>query len=211
MTDAAASAPPAYTATPVDELCNRFVGKINPDTGEVGVDWNLVYPPMQRKYREALLFCQLEQAEFYATCGTRSYGGQTKLFLKGRRTPGPHAGEVNYPALGLSVTKARAGESSHNFGIAIDSTRDGDLHRIGLQPDFNIAHYEVLARAGKRVGLHSLFYDPEFREGPHLELDLEAKGLTRNLLRIEFEKRGLFDTKAGLADVFLFLDRFGPW
>lgn len=203
--------PPPYNPTPIDDLCNRFEGKIDPQTGAVALDWSLVYPPVQRKYREALVFCQLERAEFYATCGTRFYPSQTKLFLIGRRTPGPHAGEPNYPPLGLTVTKARAGESDHNFGIGLDSTRDGDLERRGLQPDWNLAHYEPLARAGQRVGLKSLYYDAEFREGPHLALDIEAKGLTRHLLRIEFEKRGLYDAKAGLADVFKLLDRYGPW
>lgn len=192
----------------VDELCNRFA-----------IDWTKIYPAVQRKYREALEICQREgaatgalaPADFYATCGTRSYQEQTALFLQGRRTPGPHAGGAHYPALGLTFTKARAGESDHNFGLALDSTRDGDLVRAGLQPDWNIAHYEILARAGKQVGLHSLYYDPEFREGPHLALDLEAKGLTRHLVRVEFERRGLYDPKAGLADVFAYLDRFGPW
>ena len=191
--------------TTVDELCNRFAG-----AGKA-VDWSLIYPPFQRLYRQALSACLMEGSEFYATCGTRTYPQQVELFLKGRKTPGPHAGESNYPALGLTVTKARPGESYHNFGIAIDSTRDGDLTRPGLQPDWNIEHYEPLARNAKKVGLHSLFYSSEFREGPHVELDLDSRGLTRNILRLEFERRGFSDPKAGLADAWSLLDRHGPW
>lgn len=189
----------------VDELCNRFAGPGR------DVAWDRIYPPFARRYREALAFCVAEGAHFYATCGTRTYAQQTALFLKGWKTPGPHAGEPNYPPLGLRVTRARAGESDHNFGIAIDSTRDKDLDKAGLQPDWNIENYEPLARNAKRVGLVSLFYSAKFREGPHVALDLESKGLNRRLLRVEFERRGLFDVQAGLADVWRFLDRHGPW
>jgi len=189
----------------VDELCNRFAGPTK------DVDWALIYPPFHSLYRQALAACAAEGAAFYATCGTRTYAQQTELFLKGRKTPGPHAGEPHFPALGLTVTKARPGESTHNFGIAIDSTRDGDLTRAGLQPDWNIEHYEPLARNARKLRLHSLFYSAEFREGPHVELDLEARGLTRHLLRIEFERRGITDLKAGLADAWALLDRHGPW
>lgn len=186
--------------TPTDELCNRF--KIN---------WSLIYPPVSRKYREALVACQREGAEFYATGGTRTYTEQMNLYLQGRKLPGPHAGEARYPVLGLTVTKARPGESMHNFGLAIDSTRDADLTRVGLQPDWNIEHYEPLARHGKTVGLHSLFYSPEFREGPHVELDIESKALTKHVLRMEFERRGMRDLHDGLTDVWRLLDRHGPW
>ena len=40
--------------------------------------------------------------------GTRTYAEQDALFSKGRTTPGP------------IVTKAKGGESNHNFGIAVD-------------------------------------------------------------------------------------------
>jgi len=41
-------------------------------------------------------------------CGTRTYAEQDALYAKGRTAPGP------------IVTKARGGESNHNFGIAVD-------------------------------------------------------------------------------------------
>lgn len=198
-------AAPAPMTVTVDELCGRFAGP-----GK-DVDYAILYPPLVRKYRQGLAFCLAENAHFYATCGTRSYPRQMVEFLKGRKTPGPHAGEPNYPALGLTVTKARPGESDHNFGVAIDSTRDGDLKRAGLQPDWDLKDYEPLARNMKRVGLVSLFYSAEFREGPHVALDYESRGLTRHLLRAEFERRGNHDMRAGLEDVFALLDRHGPW
>jgi peptidoglycan L-alanyl-D-glutamate endopeptidase CwlK len=40
--------------------------------------------------------------------GTRTYAEQDALYAKGRTAPGP------------IVTKARGGESNHNFGIAVD-------------------------------------------------------------------------------------------
>ncbi len=198
----------AYVVTPgagVDELCNRFAGP-----GKA-VQWDLVYPPVQALYRAALAECKKEGADYYATCGTRTYQQQTALYLQGRNTPGPHAGEEHYPEKGLTVTKSRPGESAHNFGIAVDSTRDADLTRAGLQPDWKLEDYEILARHAKKQGLHSLFYSAEFREGPHCELDLESRGLTKRLLRMEFERRGFHDLKAGLADAWALLDRHGPW
>lgn len=41
-------------------------------------------------------------------CGTRTYAEQDALYAKGRTEPGP------------IVTKAKGGESNHNFGIAVD-------------------------------------------------------------------------------------------
>jgi hypothetical protein len=202
MTTAIAAPPKVVT---VDDLCNRFAGP-----GK-DVDWSLVYEPMQRRYREGLAFCLAEGVHAYATCGTRTYQRQMTDYLKGRKTPGPHAGEPNYPALGLRVTRARPGESDHNFGIAIDSTLDKDLAKAGLQPDWEIAHYEPYARNMQRVGLKSLFYSAKFREGPHVALDIEGRGLSRHILRTTFEKRGLRDLRTGLADVWALLDRHGPW
>ncbi len=192
----------------VEDLVNRFAGP-----GK-DLSWDLVYPPVQVLYRRAVEAAQkdpLGRADYYATCGTRTYQQQMALYLQGRNTPGPHAGEAHYPALGLTVTKARPGESEHNFGIAIDSTRDSDISRLGLQPDWKLEDYEPLARHAKKQGLKSLYYSAEFREGPHISLDLESRGLTVRLLRLEFERRGFFDPKGGLADVFTLLDRHGPW
>ncbi len=199
---------------PVEELCNRFAGP-----GK-DLSWDLVYPPVQVLYRRAVEAAAndpstrtstAQGAHYYATCGTRTYQQQMALYLQGRNTPGPHAGEAHYPALGLTVTKARPGESEHNFGIAIDSTRDNDLSRAGLQPDWKLEDYEPLARHAKKNKLKSLFYSADFREGPHLSLPIEERGLTLRLLRIEFERRGFYDQRAGLADVWALLDRHGPW
>lgn len=203
-----AAAAPLTVPVTVDELCGRFAVPRKPDAM---LDWSLVYPPLQAKYRVGLEACLKEGAHYYATCGTRTYKQQMDLYLQGRKTPGPHAGEANYPVLGLCVTKARPGQSDHNFGIALDSTRDSDTARAGLQPDYNIAHYEPLARNMKRVGLVPLFYSAEFREGPHVALDIESRGISRRVLQLEFERRGLSNLKNGLLDVWSFLDRHGPW
>lgn len=189
----------------VDDLCNRFAGP-----GK-DVDWSLIYPPVQRLWRQGAQFCLAEGSHVYATCGTRSYDRQAIEFMKGRKSAGPYAGEPNYPPLGLTVTRARAGESDHNFGIALDGTADKDLDKPGLQPDWDIKHYEPYARNMQRVGLKALYYSPTFREGPHVALDIESRGLSRRLLRVEFEKRGKLDLRAGLADVWALLDHHGPW
>lgn len=56
-------------------------------------------------------------------CGTRTYAEQDALYAQGRTKPGP------------IVTRAKGGESNHNFGIAVDAalfTPDGKY--LGTSP-----------------------------------------------------------------------------
>lgn len=183
--------------TPVNELCGRFLKE---------PDWALIYPPVVRLYRMAVEGAAQEGCEVYAVCGTRWYAEQTTDFLKGRETPGPNA-TAKRP-LGDTVTGARAGESGHNFGICLDGSRDKALGRRGLQPDEDASHYEPYIRHARRVGLAAV---PRPGDAGHVGLNLDAKGVTLRMLRLEFEKRGFFDPKAGLAAVWALLERYGPW
>ena len=55
-------------------------------------------------------------------CGTRTYAEQDELYAQGRTKPGP------------IVTKARSGESNHNFGIAADFALFKGKEYIGTSP-----------------------------------------------------------------------------
>lgn len=169
------------------------------------IDWRMIYPPFAEKYRAALADCEAQGAVFFPIDGFRSANRQLELFMQGRTTPGPHAGEPGYPALGLTVTRARPGQSAHQYGVAIDACRDANVTREGLQPDWNLEHYEVLAEAAVKHGLDSALRWKNNREGPHVQLNLAAKGVTMNRLEVEHKRRNR------IGDVWLYLDSLGPW
>ena len=171
------------------------------------IDTRRIYPAFLRKHREVTGACAWELAYFIATSGFRSPDEQTTLYLKGRETPGVNPRPER--PLGDTVTNARAFSSLHQFGLAIDATRDAALDRAGLQPDWRIEEYEPLARNAKRIGLKSLFWSETFREGPHVELDIASRGLTLATLKREY-LRGR-DTGDSLNRVWRMLDDRGPW
>lgn len=57
---------------------------------------------------EWLAACHKENIDVLVYCTLRTYAEQGTLFAQGRTTPGP------------IVTNARAGQSAHNFGFALD-------------------------------------------------------------------------------------------
>lgn len=80
-------------------------------------------------------------AVFFVTSGPRTYAEQTLLYAQGRTSPG------------VVVTQAQAGESAHNFGIAIDVCRDASPDIGGLQPDWQDESYEILGDLAREHGL----------------------------------------------------------
>jgi peptidoglycan LD-endopeptidase CwlK len=76
--------------------------------------------------------------EVLVTCTTRSLKDQEALYAQGRSTPG-HI-----------VTNARAGQSAHNYGLAIDV-----VPLVNGKPDWDGTHpaWEALGRIGQSVGL----------------------------------------------------------
>jgi len=67
-----------------------------------------VRPVMEAFVIEAKKYFQEKGVDCVVICGTRTYAEQDALYAKGRTAPGPIR------------TKARAGESNHNFGLALD-------------------------------------------------------------------------------------------
>lgn len=84
--------------------------------------------------------------------GTRTYEEQTALYAQGRSKPGK------------IVTKARAGYSNHNFGVAFDIGifRDGAYITDG-------PHYDTAGAIGKSVGLEWGGDWKTFKDRPHFE------------------------------------------
>lgn len=90
------------------------------------------------------------------TCTLRPNDEQDRLYAQGRTAPGP------------IVTNARAGQSAHNYGYAIDIVpiRDGKCVWDGRDP-----LWHQIGTLGQAVGLD--WYgapDAKFREEPHFEL-----------------------------------------
>jgi peptidoglycan LD-endopeptidase CwlK len=65
-------------------------------------------PAAQRKAREFMKAAQAASVTIKIISGTRTFAEQDKLYRQGRDLPGP------------KVTKARGGQSNHNFGVAWD-------------------------------------------------------------------------------------------
>lgn len=161
------------------------------------IDWSLIYPPLVEAMFELAGACRKRGADYFAISGYRSYAEQTRLYAKGRDKNGKKIGRV--------VTNARPGRSSHNFGIAIDWCLDSEQDRKGLQPDWNLESYEILAEEAERLGLEPALRWRSFREGPHVQLDLASKNLSLWMLRGRYEKTGKLESAWHL------LDANGPW
>lgn len=162
------------------------------------IDTSLIYPPALRCLSTLALTLSQAGMDYYALKdgGFRSVAEQDRLFLQGRKTPGP------------IVTKARGGQSAHNFGIAIDFCRDADTSKQGLQPDWTIEAYEPLGLAARGAKLDSAFWW-DFKEGPHVQLDLASHGLSLPALAAEYRKWP--NPRMALDRVWRLLDARGPW
>lgn len=154
------------------------------------IDTALLYPPFLAKLQGLLDEAMAKhQAAYWVISGFRSYTEQRELFAQGRTAPGP------------KVTNARAGESSHNFGIAGDVCRDGFIDRRGLQPDWRNESYELLRELAPKHGLYwgGLFFDPD---RPHLQLPGYINREQLEPLRQAFEAGGfksVFDVLDGVC------------
>jgi peptidoglycan LD-endopeptidase CwlK len=153
------------------------------------INLDLLYPVFTQKWLEVLAACQKRGHTYYAISGTRTVQEQNELFAQGRIKPGP------------IVTKAKGGQSYHNFGIAGDSCKDADTKRSGLQPDWNKESYKVLAEEAGKQGLEAGLLWPTFPDAPHIQLPLKKWNIKLETLR-------RIEAKSGLKGVFDFLDEF---
>ena len=85
---------------------------------------SVIYPPLVHRVRNFLADMNRHGISVLVTAGLRTYAEQDALYAQGRTAPGP------------IVTRARAGYSSHNFGLAVDVAPD-DVDTPGLQIDWD--------------------------------------------------------------------------
>lgn len=149
------------------------------------IDVTLLYGPFFD--RVAAMLHKLEQRGivYFAVSGFRSYPEQQALYEQGRTQPGP------------VVTQARAGESPHCFGLAVDFVRDGYLERAGLQPDYRPESYVDLGAAAAAEGL-VWGGTWRFPDRPHVQWPSYVSALELAPLRTVFEQQGLLAVFAHL-------------
>ena len=135
------------------------------------IQTSALYPPFLDLLKQLVLNCEARGARFYVISGLRTFQEQAALYAQGR-TKKP----------GKIVTKARAGQSAHNYGIAADLCRDADMQRDGLQPDWDLESYRLMAEEAVKLGLEAAFYWTSFKEGPHVQLNLASKKLSLDML-----------------------------
>ena len=154
------------------------------------LDLSKIYPVFLLKICQTLYDC-LEQDHIYiATSGFRSYKEQSLLYAQGRTAPG------------RIVTKAKAGQSAHNYGIAMDFSRDLDPRTPGLQPSWALKDMQNLIDTSVAHNLNPGALWVSFKDVPHVDLGIKRHGVTLSQLDAIYRKNG------SLEEVWTFLDQF---
>lgn len=141
------------------------------------VDTTKLYPVFLKQIEQLITNLEKRGYVFFVISAFRSAQEQSKLYAQGRSLPGK------------IVTNANAFESFHNYGLAVDFCLDIDHNKEnGLQPNWDITAYEVLAEEARKLGLVSGMDFKSFKEGPHVQFKTEK---TTKQLKELFEKGGL--------------------
>jgi hypothetical protein len=150
-----------------------------------------LYPAVLRMTIRALEICRSKGKVFWITQGERTWDEQHQLYLKGRR---------GIPGEG-KVTTVDAGDSAHNYAIAVDGVFDKDPSK-GLQPSWDKTDIKIWADACIEVGLDAGYYWKNFFDGPHAQLDVGSVGISpRKQLKSVY-------AKGGKEAVFAVLDKY---
>lgn len=115
---------------------------------------NDLHPIVRDKAEQALAECKAKGIDVLVTCTLRTGEEQNQLFAQGRTEPG------------RVITNARAGQSMHQYGCALDI-----YPVIGGKPDFTGTRPEwhVIAGIFKSLGFEWGFDWPRFKEMPHFQ------------------------------------------
>jgi peptidoglycan L-alanyl-D-glutamate endopeptidase CwlK len=127
-------------------------------TDLIRINLDQLYAPLVERILDVMAACRARGADYYAISGYRSDAEQMVLWCQGRTAPG------------TIVTGAKAGESPHNYGLAVDFCRDGFLDRRGLQPDYRPESYAILGEEAAKAGLVWGGSWPHFKDYPHVQL-----------------------------------------
>ena len=146
------------TSVPVGDAKHDLLGRI---------DTQALYQPFLEKLNALLNACADRGWIYVVTGGGRSWEAQDALYAKGRTAPG-----------GI-VTNAKGGQSPHNFYVAVDFVRHkGDSYEGKLVPDYDDKSFAVLGEEAARLGLEWGGAWKSFKDTPHIQLPIKAKGYT---------------------------------
>ena len=112
-----------------------------------------VLPELARKCLQLITIAEREGFTLLVTQGFRSFEEQNALYAQGRTKKGK------------IVTNARAGQSKHNFGKAVDFA-----FVVGGEISWDEKLYRNIGRWAKQVGLNWGGDWKSFKDLPHLEL-----------------------------------------
>lgn len=115
------------------------------------IDLDKLYPPFLEKALQVIAACQSRGSDYVATSGFRSYSEQEGLWMQGRLRPG------------TIVTNAHGGQSSHNFGLAVDVARRLPDGTFSWKPEDYAVYGEEIARLGLHWGI-------TYKDAPHMSL-----------------------------------------
>jgi len=106
---------------------------------------------------DALNACRLAKIDVLVTCTLRDGAEQDRLYAQGRTTPG------------RKVTNARAGQSFHQYGVALDL-----YPVVNGKPDFSgtAPEWQRIATIFKLHGFEWAGDWKRFREMPHFQMTM---------------------------------------
>ena len=130
--------------------------------------------PRVRPYARALLLQARQRGwQFKFTSALRTYAEQDALYRQGRSAPGK------------IVTRARAGYSNHNFGLAFDVTLFN-----GAVPVWDSPLYKALGVLGGQLGLEWGGHWTSLKDEPHYQLRPDwAAGMSETVILAELRRR----------------------
>lgn len=134
------------------------------------VDTSALYQPFLMTVNGVLNNCYRRGAIYVATCADRSFPKQDALYAIGRTVPPIGKDHI--------VTKAKGGQSPHNFKAAEDFARHkGSTYAGKLDPDYDDDAYRILAEEATAAGLDAGYYWPEpFKDAQHIALPIKRWG-----------------------------------
>lgn len=136
-----------------------------------------LYPPFRQKVEELLKNTAARGAVYKVTSAVRTFAEQDKLYAQGRTSPGK------------IITKAKGGQSYHNYGVAVDFARI-----VNGKADWTPSAYKILGEEAKKLGLEwgGLW---RFLDLPHVQLPVKLSDLQKH-----------YNQHKSLQDVWSWLD-----
>ncbi len=120
----------------------------------------LLHPNIQSKVKQFIIEAEKQGFKLRITAGLRTWLEQTKLYQKGRDKFGKIIQKLKH----LVVTKAKAGQSFHNYALAIDIVEIKNGKALWNNPN-----WEKIGQLGERLGFE-WGGRWKFKDRPHFQM-----------------------------------------